>query len=102
MNVSRQNKLNFGDPLFDSLCFGLRPFVVLLEVVGEIAIQVETSCIISEKYLRYYLRYLRIGALISFRISHTFLGGLQHVYIFDDFLKISISGVSTKYYYCKT
>ena len=30
------------------LCLGLRPFVVLLEVVGEIAIQIETSCVISE------------------------------------------------------
>ena len=49
MNVSRQNKLNFRDPLFHCLRFGLRPFVVLFEVIGEVAIQIETSCVVPKK-----------------------------------------------------
>ena len=49
VDVAREDELDLGDPLLDGLRLRLRPLVVLLEVVGEIAIQIETSCVISEK-----------------------------------------------------
>ena len=82
MNVSRQNKLNFGDPLFDSLCFGLRPFVVLLEVVGEIAIQIETSCVISEN--------MKQKKIIGKKIVQCFNGKLIR-FISQPFYNVEIS-----------
>ena len=46
MDVSGQDELDFADPLLDCLSLRLRPFIVLLEVVGEIPVQVEPSRIV--------------------------------------------------------
>ena len=48
VNVSGKNELNFRGPLLDGFRFRLRSLVVLLEVVGEVAVQVEASGIVSE------------------------------------------------------
>ena len=49
VNVARQNKLDFRDPLLDSLRLRLRPFVVLFEVVGKVAVQIKSSSIVPKK-----------------------------------------------------
>ena len=41
MDISGKDKLNLGRPLLDGFRFRLRPLVVLLEVVGEVSVQVE-------------------------------------------------------------
>lgn len=43
-----QHKLNFRDPFFNGFRLGLFTFCVWFEVVGEIAIQIETAGIISK------------------------------------------------------
>lgn len=49
MDISGKDKLNLGRPLLDGFRFRLRPLVVLLEVVGEVSVQVEPASIVSEK-----------------------------------------------------
>jgi hypothetical protein len=46
VNVSGKDKLDLGRPLLDSFRFRLRPLVVLLEVVWEIAVEVEPSSVV--------------------------------------------------------
>ena len=49
VDVAGEDKLDLGGPLLDGLRFRLRPLVVLLEVVGEVSVQVEPASIVSEK-----------------------------------------------------
>ena len=46
MEAGRQGELDLGDPLLVGLGFGLQPFRVLLEVVGEVAVQVEAARVV--------------------------------------------------------
>ena len=48
MDVAREDELDLGDPLLDCLRLGLRPLVVLLEVVGEVPVQVEPTSVVPE------------------------------------------------------
>jgi len=43
VQTAAEHKLDFRDPLFVRVRFGLRPLVVLLEVVGEISVQIEAT-----------------------------------------------------------
>lgn len=49
MQISRQNEWHGINPLANRGCFGLFLLAVRLEIIGEIAVQVETSDIISEE-----------------------------------------------------
>jgi len=49
VNVSREDELDLGGPLFHGFGFRLRPFIVLLEVVGEVAVQVEAAGVVPEE-----------------------------------------------------
>jgi len=49
VDVARQNKLNFGCPLLDSLCLWLRPLIILLEVVRKVSVEIEASGIVPNK-----------------------------------------------------
>ena len=46
MNVAGQDELDFRQPLLHGFSLGLRSFVVGLEVVGKVAIQVEPTGIV--------------------------------------------------------
>ena len=46
MDVAREDELDLGDPLLDRLRLWLRPLVVLLEVVGEVTVQVEPAGVV--------------------------------------------------------
>ena len=48
MDVAREDELDLGDPLLDRLRLGLRPLVVLLEVVGEVPVQVEPPRVVPK------------------------------------------------------
>ena len=52
VDVAREHELDLGDPLLDGLSLGLRALVVLLEVVREVAVQVETAGIVPGKRSR--------------------------------------------------
>jgi len=49
MEASTQHELYLGYPILDRIRFRLTPLVVLLEIVGEVAIQIEATSIVSEK-----------------------------------------------------
>jgi len=49
MEASTQHELDLGYPILDRIRFRLTPLVVLLEIVGEVAIQIEATSIVSEK-----------------------------------------------------
>ena len=46
MDVSGKDELDLADPLLHRLRFGLAPLVVLLEVVREVAVEVESSGVV--------------------------------------------------------
>ena len=48
VDVAREDELDLGDPLLDRLRLGLRTLVVLLEVVGEVPVQVEPTSVVPE------------------------------------------------------
>ena len=52
VDVAREDELDLGDPLLDGLRLRLRPLVVLLEVVGEVAVQVEPAGVVPEVEIR--------------------------------------------------
>ena len=47
MQTSGQHELNFGHPLLDGVRLGLRVFVILLEVVGEVAVEIEAHRVVA-------------------------------------------------------
>lgn len=47
MQTPRQNELNLGRPLFDGVRFRLPSLVILLEIVRKVAVQIETSGVVS-------------------------------------------------------
>ena len=49
VHVAREDELDLCDPLLDGLRLGLRPLVVLLEVVGEVPVQVEPARVVPEQ-----------------------------------------------------
>ena len=46
MDVAREDELDLTDPLLHSLRLRLAPLVVLLEVVGEVAVEVEAPGVV--------------------------------------------------------
>lgn len=54
METAAQNKLDFGNPILDRIRFGLTAFIVLLEVVGKIAIQIEATGIVPGNQRKNY------------------------------------------------
>lgn len=51
MQASTEHELNLGYPILYRIRFWLTPFVVLLEIVGKVAIQIESTGIISMKWI---------------------------------------------------
>lgn len=51
MQASTEHELNLGYPILYRIRFRLTPFVVLLEIVGKVAIQIESTGIISMKWI---------------------------------------------------
>lgn len=47
MQASRQDELYFRDPLLDGVGLGLGALVVLFEVVGEVAVEVEAARVVA-------------------------------------------------------
>ena len=47
MYIAGEDELYLGYPLFNGLRFWLRPLVVLLEVIREVSVQVESSGVVS-------------------------------------------------------
>ena len=47
VDVTRQHELNLADPLLDRLRLGLGLLVVLLEVVGEVSVEVEATRVVA-------------------------------------------------------
>lgn len=47
MEATREDELNLGGPFLNSICLRLSTFVVLLEIVREVAIQIKSSCIVA-------------------------------------------------------
>lgn len=53
MEVAREDELDFRDPLLYGLRFRLGTFVVLFEVVWEVAVQVHTPSVVSARLYLY-------------------------------------------------
>ena len=53
VDVAGQHELDLGDPLLDGLGLGLRPLVVLLEVVGVVAVQIEAAGVVPACETKY-------------------------------------------------
>ena len=68
MDVARQHELDLGDPLLDSLGLGLGPFVVLLEIIGEVAVEVESASIVPAKWIEHIkmTRAIGVQSLLAF------------------------------------
>ena len=49
MDVARKHELDLGEPLFHRFRFRLGPLIISLEVVGKVAVQVETPGVVPEK-----------------------------------------------------
>ena len=49
MDVARKHELDLGEPLFYRFRFRLGPLIISLEVVGKVAVQVETPGVVPEK-----------------------------------------------------
>lgn len=80
MEVGREHELYLGYPLLHRLRFGLVPFVVLLEVVWEVAVQVEATSVVSEGEVT-----VRIEGQMLLSMSRKWSN--SHDFLFD--LKIS-------------
>ena len=46
MDVARKHELDLGEPLFHRFRFRLGPLIISLEVVGKVAVQVETPGVV--------------------------------------------------------